>query len=118
MPLEQPVLSSGVMHAKLMMMDRERMLSIGSPFGQSYVDRQDHLIDAWIRGSATGYPKHDAGFTMIGPAKTDFLETIRLFWNDAAGPSNQLPAEMRNPDLPPIQRRSLRPPPQRLIEIS
>jgi hypothetical protein len=100
--LEQPVLGAGVMHAKLMMMDRDRMLSIGSPFGQSYVDRQDHAIDAWIRGSATGYPKHDAGFTMTGPAKTDFLETMRLFWNDAAGPGNELPAEMKDPTVPPM----------------
>ena len=94
---KQPVLSSGVLHAKLMMMDRDRMLSIGSPFGQSYVDRQDHAIDAWIRGGATGFPKHDAGFTMTGPAKTDFLDTMRLFWNDAAGASDQLPAQMKDP---------------------
>ena len=94
---KQPVLSSGVLHAKLMMMDRDRMLSIGSPFGQSYVDRQDHAIDAWIRGSATGFPKHDAGFTMTGPVRTDFLETMRLFWNDAAEASEQLPAQMKDP---------------------
>ena len=99
---EQPVLSAGVLHAKLMMMDRERMLSIGSPFGQSYVDRQDHAIDAWIRGGATGFPKHDAGFAMTGPAKVDFLETMRLFWNDAADPANQLPAQMRPPVTPVI----------------
>ena len=101
LPFEQQVLSSGVMHAKLMMMDRDRMLSIGSPFGQTYVDRQDHAIDAWIRGSATGYPKHDAGFTIVGPAKADFLDTMRLFWNDAAGNGSQLPAQMKDPVPPP-----------------
>jgi len=101
--LEQPVLRSGVMHAKLMMMDRSRMLSIGSPFGQSYVDRQDHAIDAWIRGGATGYPKHDAGFTMTGPAHNDFLDTMRLFWNDAAPSADEfLPAEMKDPHFPPM----------------
>jgi len=101
LPFEQPALSAGVLHAKLMMMDRDRMLSIGSPFSQSYADRQDHAIDAWIRGSATGLPKHDAGFTMTGPARTDFLETMRLLWNDAAGTSDQLPAQMKDPvDLP------------------
>ena len=99
---EQPVLSAGVMHAKLMMMDRNRMLSIGSPFGQSYVDRQDHPIDAWIRGGATGFPKHDAGFAMTGPAHADFLETLRLFWDDAAGPADKLPAELKDPNLEPI----------------
>jgi phosphatidylserine/phosphatidylglycerophosphate/cardiolipin synthase-like enzyme len=99
---EQPVLSAGVMHAKLMMMDRNRMLSIGSPFGQSYVDRQDHAIDAWIRGGAEGFPKHDAGFTMTGPAHRDFFETMQLFWNDAAGSGDQLPFELRDPTLPPV----------------
>jgi phosphatidylserine/phosphatidylglycerophosphate/cardiolipin synthase-like enzyme len=100
--LEQPVLSAGVMHAKLMMMDRGRMLSIGSPFGQSYVDRQDHLIDAWIRGGADGFPKHDAGFTMTGPAHAGFFETMELFWNDAAGPNDKLPGELKDPHFPPM----------------
>jgi phosphatidylserine/phosphatidylglycerophosphate/cardiolipin synthase-like enzyme len=104
---EQPVLGAGVMHAKLMMMDRSRMLSIGSPFGQSYVDRQDHLIEAWIRGGAEGLPKHDAGFTMTGPAETDFFETVQLFWDDAAGPDDKLPAQMKDPASTPIN-----PPPQ------
>jgi phosphatidylserine/phosphatidylglycerophosphate/cardiolipin synthase-like enzyme len=98
---EQPVLSAGVMHAKLMMMDRSRMLSIGSPFGQSYVDRQDHPIDAWIRGGATGYPKHDAGFTMTGPAWADFFDTMRLLWNDAS-PGDPLAVEMKDPHFPPM----------------
>ena len=109
MAFEQPVLSSGVMHAKLMMMDRNRMLSIGSPFGQSYVDRQDHPIDAWIRGGADSYPKHDAGFTMTGPAHRDFLDTMRLFWDDQAGPDDKLAVEMKDPHFPPMQ-----PPPQEL----
>ena len=100
-PFKQPALNAGVLHAKMMMMDRDRMLSIGSPFGQSYVDRQDHAIDAWIRGGATGFPKHDAGFAMTGPAKADFLETMRLFWNDAADPARQLPAQMKDP-APPV----------------
>jgi len=100
-PFKQPALNAGVLHAKMMMTDRDRMLSIGSPFGQSYVDRQDHAIDAWIRGSATGFPKHDAGFAITGPAKADFLDTMRLFWNDAADPARQLPAQMKDP-VPPV----------------
>jgi hypothetical protein len=103
----QPVLNAGVLHAKMMMMDRSRMLSIGSPFGQSYVDRQDHAIDAWIRGASSGFPKHDAGFTMTGPAHRDFLDTMRLFWNEAAGPDQKLPDELPDPNFPPI----VRPPP-------
>ena len=102
LPFQQPALTAGVLHAKLMMTDRDRMLSIGSPFGQSYVDRQDHVIDAWIRGSATGFPKHDAGWTMTGPAKADFLDTMRLLWNDAAGANRPLPAQLKPPvALPP-----------------
>ncbi len=100
------MLSAGVMHAKLMMMDRNRMLSIGSPFGQSYVDRQDHAIDAWIRGGADGFPKHDAGFTMTGPAHRDFFETMQLFWNDAAGSGDQLPFEHERPDWSADDRAS------------
>ena len=99
---EQPVLSAGVMHAKLMMMDRNRMLSIGSPFGQSYVDRQDHAIDAWIRGGADGFPKHDAGFTMTGPAHARFLRDDAAVLERRRGSGDQLPVEMRDPTLPPV----------------
>ena len=84
-----------------MMMDRARMLSIGSPFGQSYVDRHDHPIDAWIRGNSEGFPKHDAGFTMTGPARDGFLETMRLFWNNAAGPNDTRCEDPISALLPP-----------------
>ena len=94
---EQPVLSAGVMHAKLMVVDGKHALSIGSPFGQSYVDTADHRIDAWIRGSSEGLPKHDAGFGVSGPAVADIHRTLKLLWNTAA------PADPVNEpqDVPP-----------------
>jgi phosphatidylserine/phosphatidylglycerophosphate/cardiolipin synthase-like enzyme len=79
----QPVFSAGVMHAKLMFVDGDRALSIGSPFGQSYVDAHDHPIDAPSRGDSEGFPKHDAGFAVTGPALRHVYETLRLMWNKA-----------------------------------
>jgi phosphatidylserine/phosphatidylglycerophosphate/cardiolipin synthase-like enzyme len=81
---QQPVLSAGVMHAKLMVVDGKHALSIGSPFGQSYVDTVDHRIDAWIRGGSEGLPKHDAGFGVSGPAVRDIHQTLKLLWDTAA----------------------------------
>ena len=77
----QPIASSGVMHAKLMVADGQRALSIGSPFGQSYVDLPGHAIDEPRRGGSTGLPKHDAGFAVEGPAVAAFHETLALLWN-------------------------------------
>ncbi len=91
-PFEQSVLSAGVMHAKLMVVDGQHALSIGSPFGQSYVDTYSHRIDAWIRGDSEGLPKHDAGFGVSGPAVLDLYRAFRLLWNTAA-PDDKLPEQ-------------------------
>ena len=81
-PFEQPVLTTaGVMHAKLIVADWTHALSIGSPFGQSYFDTHDHLIDAPIRGGSDGFPKHDAGFAVSGPAVAHLQETLKLLWD-------------------------------------
>lgn len=80
---EQSFISAGVLHSKLVVVDGEKALSIGSPFGQSYVDTHEHLIDAPRRGKTSGFPKHDAGFGVTGPAVADFHETTRLIWNTA-----------------------------------
>lgn len=105
---EQPILSTGVMHAKLMIVDGRHVLSIGSPFGQSYVDTQEHRIDAWIRGGSEGLPKHDAGFHVTGPALTDVYQTMKLLWDTATpgdtlpdfpGPNVALPAPTGSPSL-------------------
>jgi phosphatidylserine/phosphatidylglycerophosphate/cardiolipin synthase-like enzyme len=88
LPFEQPVLTTaGVQHAKLMVADWTRALSIGSPFGQSYFDTHDHAIDAPIRGGSTGLPKHDAGFAISGPAVAHLQETLKLLW-DTVGPQD------------------------------
>ena len=100
---EQQVLSAGVMHAKLLAVDG-RVLSIGSPFEQTYVDTHQHRIDAWIRGATDGYPKHDAGFAVTGDAAGVMYETMKLLW-DTAAPKDILPnAQPTSPDLSPRPR--------------
>lgn len=86
----QPVRTAGVLHAKLIVVDGKRALSIGSPFGQGYVDTHDHEIDAPRRGDRTGLPMHDAGFTVTGPAVGDLHDTWKLLWDDAS--SNKVTA--------------------------
>lgn len=80
----QPLLTAGVLHAKLIAVDGRRALSIGSPFGQGYVDTHDHEIDAPRRGQAGGFPMHDAGFTVTGPAVGDLHDTWKLLWDTAS----------------------------------
>jgi phosphatidylserine/phosphatidylglycerophosphate/cardiolipin synthase-like enzyme len=87
---EQPLLTTaGVMHAKLMVADWTHALSIGAPFGQSYVDSTDHEIDAPMRGGSTGFPKHDAAFAITGPAVAHLQETLKLMW-DTVHPDDKL----------------------------
>jgi phosphatidylserine/phosphatidylglycerophosphate/cardiolipin synthase-like enzyme len=89
-PFEQPVLTTaGVMHAKLVVADWTYALSIGSPFGQSYFDTHDHEIDAPCRGGSDGFPKHDAGFAISGPAVAHLQETLKLLW-DTVRPNDKL----------------------------
>lgn len=102
---EQRVASAGVMHAKLVVADGSHSLSIGSPFGQSYVDGFDHRIDEPLRGSATGLPKHDAGFGVTGPASRLLHDTLRLLW-DTADPAQKLP-EVEPPQFPPVRAPEL-----------
>jgi phosphatidylserine/phosphatidylglycerophosphate/cardiolipin synthase-like enzyme len=94
---QQPVLSAGVMHAKLVVVDGRHALSIGSPFEQSYVDTHDHLIDAPIRGDRERLPMHDAGFAVTGPAVGDLHQTLKLLWDKDAAPDDRLTTLPRNP---------------------
>lgn len=93
----QPVLTAGVLHAKLIVVDGRHALSIGSPFGQAYVDTHDHEIDAPRRGQAGGFPMHDAGFKVTGPAVGDLHDTWKLLWDTAS--STPVPA-LVNPPSP------------------
>jgi phosphatidylserine/phosphatidylglycerophosphate/cardiolipin synthase-like enzyme len=100
---EQQALSAGVMHAKLLAVDG-RVLSIGSPFEQTYVDNHEHRIDAWIRGATDGYPKHDAGFAVTGDAAGELYTTMKLLWENA-GTGDVLPtAQPHSPDQSPRPR--------------
>ena len=99
LPFEQPVLSAGVMHAKLVVVDGVSALSIGSPFGQGYIDGHQHRIDNPARGGHEGFPMHDAGFDVSGPAVGDLHESLRLLWNiEATG------ADRVNSRRPPPSR--------------
>jgi phosphatidylserine/phosphatidylglycerophosphate/cardiolipin synthase-like enzyme len=92
----QSPLGAGVLHSKLVVVDGQHALSIGSPFGQSYVDSHAHDIDAPRRGRATGLPKHDAGFGVDGPGVADFHETTRLIWNE------DVTTDLLDPIQPPV----------------
>lgn len=102
----QPFFSAGVMHAKLMVVDGRNALSFGSPFGQSYIDTHDHRIDAPVRGDTDGFPKHDAGFAVTGPALLDIYRAIKLLW-DTAAPDDHLPDL---PFVPPVAPHAPDPP--------
>jgi len=110
---KQPVLSAGVMHPKLLAVDG-RVLSIGSPFSQAYVDAHDHRIDSWIRGDGGEVPRHDAGFAVTGPIAVDLYRTMKLLW-DTAVPDDILP-ELQNLNDPPPTHLPPPPPPPSLID--
>jgi phosphatidylserine/phosphatidylglycerophosphate/cardiolipin synthase-like enzyme len=80
----QSLLSAGVMHAKLMIVDAACALSIGSPFDQSYIDSHGHAIDAPVRGDSHDFPRHDAGFIAKGPVIRTMYNTLKLLWDNAA----------------------------------
>ncbi|HEY7236373.1 MAG TPA: hypothetical protein VH539_19590 [Gemmatimonadaceae bacterium] len=102
----QPVLTSGVLHSKMVLIDRSSFLSIGSPFKQSYNDSHDHRIDSWMRGEYDETPRHDASFAATGPIKDDAFATLQMIWN-AAAPDDPVPATMAPPPNgtvpPPLQ---------------
>jgi phosphatidylserine/phosphatidylglycerophosphate/cardiolipin synthase-like enzyme len=108
-PFKQPVFSAGVMHPKLLAVDG-RVMSIGSPFSQAYVDGHDHRIDSWIRGEGGEVPRHDAGFAVTGPIAVDLYRTMKLFW-DTAVPDDVLPDLQGLDDPPPDHLPGPEPPP-------
>jgi phosphatidylserine/phosphatidylglycerophosphate/cardiolipin synthase-like enzyme len=91
-PFKLPVATDGVMHAKLALVDGKRVVSIGSPFRQSYIDTHAHQIDAPVRGDTDGsYPNHDVGFIAKGDVVKTIYDTYKLLW-DTAAPDDKLPA--------------------------
>jgi phosphatidylserine/phosphatidylglycerophosphate/cardiolipin synthase-like enzyme len=94
-PFALPVISEGVMHAKLMVVDNERVLSMGSPYQQGYIDTHAHCIDAPVRGDSETYPNHDVGFIAKGPVINTVYDTLQLLWNNVAADKDKIP------DTPP-----------------
>jgi hypothetical protein len=78
------------MHPKLMIVDGERALSIGSPFGQSYIDSHSHAIEGPVRGNSDDFPKHDAGFIAKGPVIGTMYNALKLLWDEDAGADEKL----------------------------
>jgi hypothetical protein len=88
----QILTSSGVLHTRLLLADDLRATVIGGSYSQSYVDTQAHLIDEPRRGTSTGFPLHDVGFAVEGPAVGHLHEALRLVWNEDIPEAEALPA--------------------------
>lgn len=96
---QQPALSDGVMHAKLLDVDGRYSICFGSPWDQSYIDTHEHRIDSWIRGDSDTVPRHDVGYEVAGPAMLDLYRAQKLLW-DTASPEDPLP-DLPSRELPP-----------------
>lgn len=81
---EQPVPDHGVMHPKTVMVDGERAVVLGSPFGQRYFDDLRHPIEDPRRGRNTSPVVHDVSVAVVGPAVRHIDETFHLWWNEDA----------------------------------
>jgi phosphatidylserine/phosphatidylglycerophosphate/cardiolipin synthase-like enzyme len=91
----QEVPDQGVQHCKMMIVDDDRAVVVGSPFSQRYFDSTRHPIDNAHRGSNTSDMVHDLSIAVVGPAARDLSETFRLYWNEdipAADKLRALPA--------------------------
>jgi phosphatidylserine/phosphatidylglycerophosphate/cardiolipin synthase-like enzyme len=74
-----------------MEVDGLRALSIGSPFGQSYVDSHGHVVDAPMRGDSDDFPKHDVGFVAKGEVVRTIHNTLARLWDVDAPANNKFP---------------------------
>ncbi len=79
---KQPLPNHGVMHTKMLIVDGERAVVLGSPFGQRYYDDQLHAIEDPRRGSNRSPVVHDVSVAVTGPAVRHIDETFHLFWNE------------------------------------
>jgi phosphatidylserine/phosphatidylglycerophosphate/cardiolipin synthase-like enzyme len=78
----QKVPDQGVQHCKMVVVDEERAVVVGSPFSQRYFDSLVHPIDNAERGSNTSDMVHDLSVAVVGPAARDLFESFRLYWNE------------------------------------
>lgn len=89
---------NGVQHCKMVIVDNDRAVVLGSPFSQRYFDSLDHKIQEPRRGGNTGDMVHDLSMAVVGPAARDLFETFRLYWNEDLPKPEKL-EELKN--LPP-----------------
>lgn len=89
---KQPLPDHGVMHPKMVIVDGERAVVLGSPFGQRYFDDQLHAIEDPRRGSNRSPVVHDVSVAVIGPAVRHIDETFHMFWNEDLQAPAPIPA--------------------------
>jgi PLD-like domain len=94
----QPIVSAGVLHARLLVVDEQRATVIGGSYSQGYVDTFAHLVDEPRRGNRTGLPIHEVGFGVEGPAVAHVNEAMRLVWNE------DIPADELDEIQPPAEQ--------------
>ncbi len=88
----QPTPDHGVMHPKMLIVDGERAVVLGSPFGQRYYDDQLHRIEDPRRGHNTSPVVHDVSVAVNGPAVRHIDETFHTFWNEDLSTPDPQPA--------------------------
>lgn len=89
---KQPLPNHGVMHPKMVIVDGERAVVLGSPFGQRYFDDQLHPIEDPRRGGNRSPVVHDVSVAVIGPAARHIDETFHMFWNEDLQTAQPIPA--------------------------
>lgn len=86
----------GVQHCKMVIVDNDRAVVLGSPFSQRYWDTLLHQLDEPRRGGNTSDIVHDLSMAVVGPAARDLYETFRVYWNEDLSENQKLPALPEN----------------------
>jgi phosphatidylserine/phosphatidylglycerophosphate/cardiolipin synthase-like enzyme len=87
----------GVQHCKMVIVDNDRAVVLGSPFSQRYWDTLLHQVDEPRRGGNDSDIVHDLSMAVVGPAARDLFETFRLYWNE------DLPKDQKLKPLPNLE---------------
>lgn len=88
---KQKAPDQGVQHCKMVIVDDNRAVILGSPFSQRYFDSLVHRIDDARRGGNTSDMVHDLSMAVVGPAARHLSETFRLYWNEDLPEQQKLP---------------------------
>ncbi len=86
----------GVQHCKMVIVDNDRAVVLGSPFSQRYWDTLQHRIVEPRRGENTADMVHDLSMAVVGPAARDQLKSFHLYWNEDLSESEELKALPEN----------------------